>query len=43
MCCAVLTRDAWLVALAGGFFETDSWLLENVNKIKDIPCVIVQV
>ncbi|MCM8534364.1 MAG: prolyl aminopeptidase [Lentisphaeraceae bacterium] len=26
----------------GGFFETDSWILENVDKIKHIPTVIVQ-
>lgn len=25
-----------------GFFKTDEWLLENVDKIKHIPCVIVQ-
>ncbi len=25
-----------------GFFETDQWLLENVDKLKGIPCVIVQ-
>ncbi|MCM8533961.1 MAG: prolyl aminopeptidase [Lentisphaeraceae bacterium] len=26
----------------GGFFETDSWILENVDKIQHIPTVIVQ-
>lgn len=25
-----------------GFFETDGWLLENVDKIRHIPTVIVQ-
>ena len=25
-----------------GFFDTDEWLLENVNKIRHIPAVIVQ-
>ena len=25
-----------------GFFDTDEWLLENVNKIRHIPTVIVQ-
>lgn len=25
-----------------GFFPTDSWILDNVDKIKGIPCVIVQ-
>ncbi|XGC80498.1 prolyl aminopeptidase [Bdellovibrio bacteriovorus] len=24
------------------FFETDNWLLENVNRIRHIPCAIVQ-
>ncbi len=24
------------------FFETDNWILENVNTIRHIPCVIVQ-
>tara|TARA_B110000438_G_scaffold146706_1_gene141368 strand:+ start:2314 stop:3288 length:975 start_codon:yes stop_codon:yes gene_type:complete len=26
----------------GGFFDTDEWLLENVDKIRHIPTVIVQ-
>jgi proline iminopeptidase len=26
----------------GGFFDTDEWLLDNVNKIRHIPTVIVQ-
>ncbi len=26
----------------GGFFETDEWLLENIDKIRHIPTVIVQ-
>ena len=26
----------------GGFFETDSWILENVNKIHHLPTVIIQ-
>lgn len=26
----------------GGFFKTNEWLLENVDKIRDIPAVIVQ-
>ena len=26
----------------GGFFKTDEWILENVNKIRHIPAVIVQ-
>ena len=25
-----------------GFFESDGWLLHNVDKIRSIPCVIVQ-
>jgi proline iminopeptidase len=25
-----------------GFFESDNWILENVDKILSIPCVIVQ-
>ena len=25
-----------------GFFESDNWILENVVKIRSIPCVIVQ-
>lgn len=25
-----------------GFFETDNWILDNVDKIRSIPCVIVQ-
>lgn len=26
----------------GGFFESDGWLLDNVDRIRHIPCVIVQ-
>ena len=26
----------------GGFFDTDEWILENVDKIRHIPTVIVQ-
>jgi len=26
----------------GGFFDTDEWILENVDKIRHIPAVIVQ-
>lgn len=26
----------------GGFFETDEWILENVDAIRDVPTVIVQ-
>ena len=26
----------------GGFFETDEWILENVDKIRHIPTVIIQ-
>jgi proline iminopeptidase len=26
----------------GGFFETDGWILDNTDIIKDIPTVIVQ-
>ena len=31
-------------ATNGGFFERDGWLLEDaqINRIEDIPCVIVQ-
>ncbi|KAI9345255.1 Alpha/Beta hydrolase protein [Obelidium mucronatum] len=25
-----------------GFFETDAWILDNVDKIRHLPCVIVQ-
>lgn len=25
-----------------GFFETDNWLLENINKIQNIPGIIIQ-
>ncbi len=25
-----------------GFFESDNWILENVDKIRSIPCAIVQ-
>ena len=25
-----------------GFFKKDAWILENVNKIRHIPCIIVQ-
>lgn len=24
------------------FFKTDNWLIENINKIRHIPCVIIQ-
>ena len=26
----------------GGFFDTDEWILENINQIRHIPTVIVQ-
>ena len=26
----------------GGFFDTDNWLIENIEKIKHIPTEIVQ-
>jgi proline iminopeptidase len=26
----------------GGFFDTDGWLLDNVDRIRDIPAVIIQ-
>lgn len=44
-------KDAFATAFAriechyfinGGFFETDAWILENVDKIRHIPAVIVQ-
>ena len=25
-----------------GFFESDGWLLDNIDKIRSVPCVIVQ-
>ncbi len=28
--------------VGGGCFETDNFLLDNIHKIKDIPCTIVQ-
>jgi proline iminopeptidase len=26
----------------GGFMESDGWLLDNIERIRHIPCVIVQ-
>ena len=26
----------------GGFFEWETWILDNVDKIRHIPCCIVQ-
>jgi len=28
--------------LNGGFFESENWIIENVDKIRHIPCEIVQ-
>ncbi len=25
-----------------GFFETDDWIIDNADKIADLPCTIVQ-
>ncbi len=48
---ATLTDDATADAIAriechyfinNVFFDTDNWILENINAIRHIPCVIVQ-
>ncbi len=33
--------ESWYFA-NGGFFETDTWILDNIRKLKDVPAWIVQ-